>query len=68
MDNQETNLNLANYIITLATKQNAKENIALLLESLFDSTQKDKKEEDRLNELLAKVLELSMAYVEGCEV
>ncbi|MBQ2712152.1 MAG: ribonuclease III [Clostridia bacterium] len=27
-----------------------------------------KKEEDRLNELLAKVLELSMAYVEGCEV
>ena len=45
MSNQENNLNLANYIITLATKPNAKENIALLLESLFDSNQKDKQEE-----------------------
>ena len=41
MSNQETNLNLANYIITLAAKQNAKENIALLLDSLFDANQKD---------------------------
>ena len=48
MSNQETNLNLANYIIMLATKQNAKEHIALLLDSLFEANQKAQQEESRL--------------------
>ena len=48
MSNQASNLNLANYIIMLATKQNAKEHIALLLDSLFEANQKAQQEESRL--------------------
>ena len=59
MSNQETNLNLANYIITLATKPNAKENIALLLERLFDSNQKDKQEEERLERAASSIVTFS---------
>ena len=64
MSNQETNLNLANYIITLATKPNAKENIALLLESLFDSNQKDKQEEERLERAASSIVTFSKKEIE----
>jgi len=64
MSNNETNLSLANYIITLATKQNAKENITLLLESLFDSNQQDKKEEDRLQTAASSILTFSKKEIE----
>ena len=64
MSNQENNLNLANYIITLATKPNAKENIALLLESLFDSNQKDKQEEERLERAASSIVTFSKKEIE----
>lgn len=64
MSNQETHLNLANYIITLATKQNAKENIALLLESLYDSTQKDKKEAERLQTAASSIVIFSTKEID----
>ena len=64
MTNQERTFNLANYIITLASKQNAKENIALLLESLFDSTQKDKKEEERLQTAASSIVTFSKKEID----
>ena len=44
---QQNKLNIVDYILTLAQKPNAKENIALLLDSLFDLSQKKQKEEAR---------------------
>ena len=43
MSNQEFNIStIVNYILLLTQQPNAKENLALLLESIFDFTQKEK--------------------------
>ena len=50
MSNQEFNIStIVNYILLLTQQPNAKENLALLLESIFDFTQKEKAEEVRKN-------------------
>ena len=47
MSNQEINSNLTNYIIQLAQQPNAKDSLNLLLNNLFDNSQKEKAEEER---------------------
>ena len=44
---QQNKLNIVDYILTLAQKPNAKENITLLLDSLFDLSKKEQNEEAR---------------------
>ena len=47
MSYQQINSNLTNYIIQLAQQPNAKESLNLLLNNLFDNSQKEKAEEER---------------------
>ena len=57
MSNQEFNISaIVNYILLLTQQPNAKENLALLLESLFDFTQKEKAEEDRKNKAASSIV------------
>ena len=44
---QQNKLNIVDYILTLAQKPNAKENITLLLDNLFDLSKKEQNEETR---------------------
>ena len=46
MSYQQINSNLTNYIIQLAQQPNAKDSLNLLLNNLFDNSQKEKQEED----------------------
>lgn len=43
----QNNFNIVDYILTLAQKPNARENISLLLDNLFDLSKKEKQEESR---------------------
>lgn len=56
MSNQEYNSNLINYIIQLTQKPNAKESLALLLDNLFNNTQKEKLEEDRKEKAVSSIV------------
>ena len=57
MSNQEFNIStIVNYIFLLTQQPNAKENLALLLESLFDFTQKEKAEEVRKDKAASSIV------------
>ena len=54
---QEFNIStIANYILLLTQQPNAKENLALLLESIFDFTQKEKAEEVRKDKVASSIV------------
>ena len=54
--NQQINSNLTNYIIQLAQQPNAKDSLNLLLDNLFDNSQKEKAEEDRKNKAASSIV------------
>ena len=57
MSNQEFNIStIVNYIFLLTQQPNAKENLALLLESIFDFTQKEKAEEVRKDKAASSIV------------
>ena len=56
MFNQQINSNLTNYIIQLAQQPNAKESLNLLLNNLFDFSQKEKAEEVRKDKAASSIL------------
>lgn len=56
MSNQQINSNLTNYIIQLAQQPNAKESLNLLLNNLFDNSQKEKAEEDRQEKAASSIV------------
>lgn len=57
MSNQEFNIStIVNYILLLTQQPNAKENLALLLESIFDFTQKEKAEEVRKDKAASSIV------------
>ena len=56
MSNSQINSNLTNYIIQLAQQPNAKESLNLLLNNLFDNSQKEKAEEDRKNKAASSIV------------
>lgn len=56
MTNQEINSNLTNYIIQLAQQPNAKDSLNLLLDNLFNNSQKEKAEEDRKNKAASSIV------------
>ena len=43
----QNNFNIVDYILALSQKPNARENISLLLDNLFDLSKKEKQEESR---------------------
>ena len=55
MSYQQFNSNLTNYIIQLAQQPNAKDSLNLLLNNLFDYSQKEKAEKLRKHQLKAEV-------------
>ncbi len=56
MSNQQINSNLTNYIIQLAQQPNAKESLNLLLNNLFENSQKEKAEENRKNKAASSIV------------
>ena len=54
--NQQINSNLTNYIIQLAQQPNAKDSLNLLLDNLFNNSQKEKAEEDRKNKAASSIV------------
>ena len=57
MTNQEFNIStIVNYILLLTQQPNAKENLALLLESILGFTQKEKAEEERKNKASSSIV------------
>ena len=54
--NQQINSNLTNYIIQLAQQPNAKDSLNLLLNNLFNNSQKEKAEEDRKNKAASSIV------------
>ena len=57
MSNQEFNIStIVNYILLLTQQPNAKENLALLLESIFDFNQKEKAEEVRKDKAASSIV------------
>ena len=56
MSYQQINSNLTNYIIQLAQQPNAKESLNLLLNNLFDFSQKEKAEEVRKDKAASSIV------------
>ena len=57
MSNQEFNIaTMVNYILLLTQQPNAKENISLLLESLFEFSRKEKAEEARIEKAASSIV------------